>query len=441
MALERKATAGGPGMLGKATGTVFVVLVQVIAALSVLPVFSGDVSAEKGVLNSFANGNALQEFTFTEKGEDGSLSFRLAGNSTVLNATFKVTGGFLGGSVRVDQRNDTGAGWGGESNNQPDYDNTTSVDQGVAIQLYLSQLGPLQKRVGYDSGSNPTGVAIGDINSDGINEVVVCNYGDANLSVYTTNTTGQLKYSAAYSTSSRPWDVAIGDLNNDGLNDVVVSCGYSCTCYVDVFTQKSDGKLNSKASYAASSSSSSAYFVDIGDLNSDGLNDIATQDQAGQYLRVFFQNSSTGTMDAATSISTGQYGSGVAIGDCLGSSGNEVGVYFEPYSYYYNQPSLRIYKQSGGTLASDSTNQLCYYAWDYGTPFPAEMGDVNDDGREDAVVGWYDEYYWPYTLPAPSAAGSTTAPASLTRATWPSGTSTATARTRPSLSTPAAIIS
>ena len=186
-------------------------------------------------------------------------------NSTVINATFKVTGSFLGGSLHVDLTNDTATGWGGDGNNQPELNNTTSVDAGDALALQLSQLGPLGQRKGYDAGSSPTGVAVGDMNSDGYNEVAVCNYGDNNISIYTTNTTGELKYSKSYSTSTRPWDIKIGDVNNDGVNDVVVCCGYGSACNLDVLTQKSDGTLNSKVTYTVTSSSSQSYFLDIGD--------------------------------------------------------------------------------------------------------------------------------------------------------------------------------
>ena len=86
-------------MKSKAIGAIIVVMVQFSAALAVLPAPAGALTSEIGTATVFANGNSVQDSLFWEKGEDGSLSFRLPANSTVLNATFKVTGGFLGGGV------------------------------------------------------------------------------------------------------------------------------------------------------------------------------------------------------------------------------------------------------------------------------------------------------------------------------------------------------
>jgi hypothetical protein len=386
-------------MLGKATGTVFVVVMQVLAALAVLPALSDEAGAEKGLLSSFANGNAEQEFIFQEKGEDGSLSFRLPANSTVLNATFKVTGGFLGGTLHVDHTNDTPAGWGGESNNQPEFNNTTTVDGGEAMALYLSQLGPFLPRRAFDAGTTPTGIAAGDINNDGYDEVVVCNYGNNNLSVYKTSTAGNLEYTATYSTSSRPYDVAIGDVNDDGLPDVVVSCGSSSTCNVDVLTQKSDGTLNSKATYSVTSSSSQSYYVAIGDLNGDGLNDVATTDEDGKKMVWFLQNGTSGLLNSALTYTTGIRPTGVAIGELVsGHSGNEVALFDKgsPYGggayYYYTDPTFRALEQSGGGFAQHTATQFygmyCYDPYTYASPMPVKVGDLSGDGRADAAVCW-----------------------------------------------------
>ncbi|MBM4249511.1 MAG: hypothetical protein FJ149_08795, partial [Euryarchaeota archaeon] len=57
-----------------------VVLTQLLAALAAIPVPTGALPSEIGTVTTFANGNSMQEFTFWERGEDTSLSFRLPAN-------------------------------------------------------------------------------------------------------------------------------------------------------------------------------------------------------------------------------------------------------------------------------------------------------------------------------------------------------------------------
>jgi hypothetical protein len=384
-------------MISKAFGATVAILIQLITALSVLPVPTDGTPAEIGTITTFANGNSAQEFLFWERGEDTSLNFRVPANSTVINATFKVTGSFLGGSLHVDHTNDTAAGWGGDGNNQPELNNTTSIDSGNTLALQLSQLGPLGPRKGYNAGSGPTGVAVGDINADGYNEVVVCNYGDSNISVYTTSTTGELKYSATYGTSTRPWDVDIGDLDNDNLPDVAVTCGYSSATNLDVLTQKTDGKLNSKVTYSINTGSSKSFFLDIGDINDDGYNDVVVTDEQSKTMKWFMQNTSSGGFDTGT-FSTGVYPSGVAIGDLVSHTGNEVALFDKGNPSYssYSDPTLRVLEQSSGSLSQHyATNKMAgtwNYDWyNYMNPYPVAVGDLTGDGNNDIAMCWY--YY------------------------------------------------
>ncbi|MEM2870340.1 MAG: FG-GAP-like repeat-containing protein [Thermoplasmata archaeon] len=384
-------------MARRALGAALLALIQLGTFLCVLPGLTDEAEAEKGLVNAFTNGNSVHEMILEERGENWSLAFRLPANATVVNATFKVTGEFLERVRHVDHTNDAPEGWGGEGMNQPEANNTTSADNGENLVLHLSQLGPLLPRVTFGAGSNPTGIAVGDIDSDNKNEVVVCNQGSNNITVYDTGSKG-LTYKATYSTSSGPWDVAIGDLNNDGRKDVVVSCGNNAICYIDVFLQKSDGTLSSKASYQASTSNSKVYFVDVGDVNSDGLDDVVTVDQSNNYLKVFLQNSTTGTLDSAKDYTISNGGSGIAIGNALmSSSGNEVAVYYEPLQYYnyYINPTLAVYKQTNGSLVNYKTFTMStwvYYYGKVGTPRPVAIGDVSGDGRSDVIVTWGDYY-------------------------------------------------
>jgi hypothetical protein len=372
------------------------VLLQISLALSAIPIFTDDVSAEVGSMHTFANGNSTQTFIFPESGEDWSLSFKLPANSTVANATMKITGSFIGGSAHLSLINDSGQGWGGDATNQPEANNTTSADMGDSMTLYLPALGPLSPKVSTNAGTNPSGVAIGDVDSDSQNEVVVCNLGSDNIYVFDANKDGRLTKSAGYSTDSSPWDIGIGDLNNDGKKDVAVCTGNNEMCFVDVFIQKTDGTLDNAQSYRVSSVNSTAYFMDIGDVNSDNLNDVVTIDQTGKYLQVLIQNSGNLTN---TSYPIDRYGSGVAIGNCVNNiMGNEVAFYTEPQSYsssWYINATANVYTQSFGVLTPhvefwDDSNNYKYN--NLGNPSPVEIGDISGDGLDDIVFCWNDYY-------------------------------------------------
>ncbi|CAF1533631.1 unnamed protein product, partial [Adineta steineri] len=99
--------------------------------------------------------------------------------------------------------------------------------------------GTFATQVPYDAGSSsqPTGVAVGDFNGDGKNDIVTANYGTNNIAIFVNNGTGtfatQVPYDAG--SSSQPYSVAVGDFDGDGKIDIVTT--NSGTSNIGVFLQ------------------------------------------------------------------------------------------------------------------------------------------------------------------------------------------------------------
>lgn len=79
--------------------------------------------------------------------------------------------------------------------------------------------------VNYNTGSNPYGVAAGDLDKDGKPDLAVANNGSMTLSIYRNTSSGgslSLAPKADYPTGANPSGICIGDLNGDGWPDVTV---------------------------------------------------------------------------------------------------------------------------------------------------------------------------------------------------------------------------
>jgi FG-GAP-like repeat len=74
----------------------------------------------------------------------------------------------------------------------------------------------------FNSGMGPTRVATGDLNGDGINDIVVTNYNSRNVSIYYMGKTGLLS-STIIQVGNHPDGIAIHDMDQDGKNDIIVS--------------------------------------------------------------------------------------------------------------------------------------------------------------------------------------------------------------------------
>lgn len=238
---------------------------------------------------------------------------------------------------------------------------------------------PVKYLTGGTYGAPPETVDIGDVNNDGRADVVVGAGG--NIEVFLQNELGTLGSPVRYP-SNNSYKVRIADFNNDGLLDVA-GIGWG-TNTVDVFFQSIGGNLNLPVTYNVTHGGYDD--LEVGDINNDGLSDIIVM--SGQYyaypnVGVLLQTNGGFNPAVYYDIGGNELSQGVAVGDVNGDLMNDVII-----SYGGNSPSsfVGVFLQNSLGNLNPSIN----YA-SYDCPEPVEIGDVNGDGRNDVIVahgGW-----------------------------------------------------
>jgi serine/threonine protein kinase/tetratricopeptide (TPR) repeat protein len=166
-----------------------------------------------------------------------------------------------------------------------------------------------QAPLAFDAGSNPVSVAVGDLNHDGIADLVVANHDSNNVSVLLGKGDGTFAPAVNYAAGTGPNAVAVADLNGDGSLDVIVANMNSRN--VSVLLGNGDGTFQAAVNYAAGGA---LYGVAVADFNGDGKPDLAVANSSKASVSVFLGNGD-GTFQAAVNYSAGQAPSSVAVGD------------------------------------------------------------------------------------------------------------------------------
>jgi hypothetical protein len=125
----------------------------------------------------------------------------------------------------------------------------------------------------YSVGINVAGVAIGDVNGDGIPDLAtVQTTTSGTVSVLLGNGDGSYQAKKDYPTGSKPTGVAVADLTGDGILDLVTANNGTSlnNGTVSVLRVNGDGSFQSPVNYPAGS----AQFVTVADVNGDGLPDL-----------------------------------------------------------------------------------------------------------------------------------------------------------------------
>jgi hypothetical protein len=226
--------------------------------------------------------------------------------------------------------------------------------------------------VSYPTGTSPGGIAVGDFNRDGRDDMAVVNSGETgSVSVMLGNADGTFGAPVSYAAGAGPVDATAGDLNGDGKLDLVVVGGSS----VSVLLGNGDGTFGAPTTYAANAPHS----VQLGDFNGDGKLDVGTVSgalfQAGGSASVFLGNGD-GTLQGRIDTSL---------------PGDNINLVLGDYDHDGHLDMATSNTSSVGTISvlhghGDGTFDAPVSYDAFSAPVYLAEGDFNHDGWEDFVV-------------------------------------------------------
>jgi hypothetical protein len=231
-------------------------------------------------------------------------------------------------------------------------------------------------------GDDPLYLASADLTGAGALDVVSASFDDGTLAVFLNSSQTPGTFAAPLILSSPgASQVAIGDMNNDGLQDLV-----SADFNVSLFVQTAPGTFARPVSLYPGG----ANWVAVGDLNNDGIPDVALTDSVGVKLLLHTGAADSLTYAAPVAVFTQSPNPGIvganliAIADVNGDGLNDL-VITDP-GPVGSPPTVNILLQNKsvpGTFLAPVSYTLS------ATSFPQSIvvADVNGDGRPDLVIG------------------------------------------------------
>lgn len=222
-------------------------------------------------------------------------------------------------------------------------------------------------------------VAVGDLNGDTRNDIVTVTHfspppptpGYSEIFVYYQDSEGTLAAPRRYRTNAScgSSSIAIGDVSGDGIPDIILASG--CDLLEIYERDESDDWF-----YSTSHAASGIELIRAGDMNHDGRIDIAGTNWGGS-SRIWYQGPAGGLQSPQTYPLTNAGWPDLEIGDInsdglddiVVSSGQGIG------------PSVGIMTQ----LNSGGFNAPKYLTNESGSTNSIAIGDINGDGRQDLV--------------------------------------------------------
>ena len=223
--------------------------------------------------------------------------------------------------------------------------------------------------VNLASGDGPYDLDAGDVNGDGIADIVTINAVSSDLGILLGAGDGSFAAVSSYSTGVQAFDVSLGDIDNDGDLDAVIADNTNDA--IGIMTNDGSGAFSIGASLSISGETPT--HVRLIDINNDGELDVVSNAASGNFINVLI-GAGDGTFAAAAAYPVGTSAQLAAYGDIDNDGDIDIAT---PNT---GSDNLSLLLNNGdGTFAS----QIIIPSSD--GPVGVAMGDLDDDGNLDIV--------------------------------------------------------
>ena len=233
--------------------------------------------------------------------------------------------------------------------------------------------------ISLTAGNAIKGISINDIDGDGKADIAVNHYPDAIVSLYRNiSEPGSPAFAPRVNLPIQGGkNILLTDLDGDKKPDLVISS----PVYNSSVLRNTSTKGNFSFVSALSLSGFTHMSVDAGDIDGDGKTDLVYGDYDGNRIGVYRNTSSIGSISLAPAIliPTSTKPTSVAVSDLDGDGKPDIAT----ASLNFNLSAHRNTSSAGNiSLASGET----YIPGNYNGGHELALGDMNGDGRNDAIV-------------------------------------------------------
>jgi len=204
--------------------------------------------------------------------------------------------------------------------------NTTSATASVFLNTTTpgAAAPTLSTKTDFATGTNPYSVVLKDMNGDGKLDMVCANQTANSIGIFINTTTPGASTPTfgamtAFTTPAGPTHLAIADFNGDGLQDVVVPNNSAASVSVFFNTTTVGSSTPTFGTRADFTAGSTVWSVATGDFNLDGKIDIVCANRGASSVSYFLNTTATGgttpTFTAKTDLTVGSTPFGVGVGD------------------------------------------------------------------------------------------------------------------------------